>query len=134
LTDGANTYSTTSPDDAGNKSTYSNYGYAKTGRIFDGTKVNRSTHTASNYANAMNQQMQQVCSNAKANNIVVMTVALDLSSSKSDERKQIALLEECASESRVRRGQKLFWNTTGAELSETFRRIADELSNLRFVG
>jgi hypothetical protein len=82
----------------------------------------------------MNQHMQKVCANAKEAGLVIMTVALDLSTKKSDENEQIELLKECASESRIRRNQKLFWNTTGAGLSETFRQIADELSNLRFVG
>lgn len=136
LTDGANTYYTPSSlnanDDAGNKSTYSNYGYAKNERIFADTKLSK-THSNENYTKAMNLHMQQVCNNAKANKIILMTVALDLSKTKADEKEQIAMLEDCASESRVRRGEKLFWNTTGAELSETFRRIADELSNLRFV-
>jgi len=137
LTDGANTYYTPSSlsasDDASNKSIYSNYGYASRNRIFDGTTVNK-TYDNSYFTKAMNQHMKQVCTNAKAAGVVVMTVSLDLSTKKSDEKEQIELLEECASESRIRRNQKLFWNTTGAGLSETFRQIADELSNLRFVG
>lgn len=143
LTDGANTYYTatslaapngnTALDDAGNKSIYSNYGYTARNRIFDGTTVSK-THSNSNYTKAMNQHMQKVCANAKEAGLVIMTVALDLSTKKSDENEQIELLKECASESRIRRNQKLFWNTTGAGLSETFRQIADELSNLRFVG
>jgi len=143
LTDGANTYYTASSlaapnkqaaaDEANNKSIYSNYGYASRERIFDGTSVSK-THNNSNYTKAMNQHMRQVCTNAKQAGLIVMTVSLDLSTSKSDEKEQINLLEECSSESRVRRDQKLFWNTTGAGLAETFRQIADELSNLRFVG
>lgn len=137
LTDGANTYYTPSSlgyaDEANNKSIYSNYGYASKKRIFDGTG-RPTTYDNDNYTKAMNEHMQKVCTNAKNAGIIVMTVALDLSTKKADEKAQIDLLQQCASESRVRRGQKLFWNTTGAELSETFRRIADELSNLRFVG
>jgi hypothetical protein len=29
---------------------------------------------------------------------------------------------------------KLFWNTTGGNLAQTFKDIANELSNLRIVG
>lgn len=143
LTDGANTYyspttlaapnGSAAADEAGNKSIYSNYGYAVRDRIFAGTKVAKK-YDNDTYTKAMNDHMKQVCENAKAAGIVVMTVALDLSTKKSDEKAQIELLEECASESRIRRNQKLFWNTTGAGLSETFRQIADELSNLRFIG
>jgi Flp pilus assembly protein TadG len=144
LTDGANTYYTPSSlgfqDLAANRSIYSNYGYAKERRIFDGTNVNRNDFSNANYTRAMNQHLLQVCSNAKAAGIMVMTVALDLSSSKTDEREQIATLQECASESRSRKdptnpakNAKLFWNTTGADLSESFKQIADELSNLRIT-
>ena len=53
---------------------------------------------------------------------------------------QIAGLKSCASDSRFRKDPttglpvKLFWNTTGANLSETFTEIGNELSNLRIVG
>ncbi|MFN3546592.1 MAG: pilus assembly protein TadG-related protein [Mesorhizobium sp.] len=149
LTDGANTYYTPSSlgysDAAGNKSTYSAYGYTGVNqsgqtksRIFMGTSVSSSTYSNSNYTNAMTQQMNAICEKAKSNGLVVMTVALDLSSSKSDELGQINALKSCASESKFRKGAdgnaaRLFWNTTGGELEQTFKEIADELSNLRIV-
>lgn len=140
LTDGANTYYTARYDYAGNKSTYSNYGYAKNGRIFEGTTANPNYHSNSNYTEAMNQQFAELCDNAKAGEITVMTVALDLSTWRNDEREQIEALKECSSESRFRKDPddpskpaKLFWNATGADLDEKFREIADELSNLRIV-
>ena len=50
------------------------------------------------------------------------------------------MLQTCASRSRYARdpndltkGRKLFWNATGANLSQVFKEIADELSNLRIV-
>ncbi|WP_265516624.1 hypothetical protein [Nitratireductor luteus] len=141
LTDGANTYYTPgslgAQDYAGNKSIYSNYGYAKNGRIFEGTTVSKS-YSNSNYTAAMNQQMDELCQNAKNKSIILMTVALDLSTTKSDESGQIEALKKCASESRFRKdgngnAAKLFWNATGGDLAEKFKEIADELSNLRFV-
>jgi Flp pilus assembly protein TadG len=143
LTDGANTYYTPgslgATDNAGNMSIYSNYGYAKNGRIFEGTSVNPKNYSNSNYTKAMNEHFAQLCDNAKQGEIIVMTVALDLSNSKKVEREQIEALRACASESRFRKDEngkpaKLFWNATGADLSDKFREIADELSNLRIVG
>lgn len=154
LTDGANTYSTApSPDSANNKSTYAAYGYA--GRTYDTSGVTRmfkdtsnaigkTTYTSSNYQAAMDEQMQKVCTNAKgprarqangsgSDNVIVMTVSLDLSTSKSDEKKAIDALTNCASYSRATAGKKLYWNATGANLMQVFKEIADELSNLRIV-
>lgn len=135
LTDGANTYSKPRYDPANNKSTYAAYGYAKNGRIFDGTSG------TSDFAEAMNQKFDQLCDNAKADDIIVMTVALDLSMKKNDEKKQIEALKRCASDSRFRtdpndhsKPAKLFWNAQGKDLEDTFKEIADELSNLRIVG
>lgn len=149
LTDGANTYYTPDSlgygDGAGNKSIYSAYGYAgvnqsgqSKSRIFMGTSVSSSTYSNSNYTAAMTQQMNAICEKAKTSGLVVMTVALDLSSSKSDELGQINALKNCASDSKFRKDAdgstaKLFWNTTGGALEQTFKEIADELSNLRIV-
>ena len=150
LTDGENTYYTPgslgASDPAGNKSTYSAYGYtgvahdggSKT-RLFMGTNVGAYNYTNSNYTAALNQQMISACTNAKAAGVILMTVALDLSSSNTVEQAAIEALTACASESRFRKGadgapQKLFWNATGSTLSDIFKKIADELSNLRIVG
>ena len=88
----------------------------------------------------MNEQMSTLCTNAKAANILVMTVSLDLSTSNSEENKAISALKACASDSRFRKDPadpskpaKLFWNATGSNLAEKFKEIADELSNLRIV-
>ncbi|GAB1580992.1 pilus assembly protein TadG-related protein [Phyllobacterium phragmitis] len=157
LTDGANTYYTRSyfnaDDQAGSRSSYSAFGYAgqitpnysKT-RIFQNTsKVNTGLHTNENYTAAMNEQFATLCENVRNANIIVMTVALDLDATKGTaaERKQVQgqidALTACSSESRSRRDEngrpaRLFWNTTGGDLTETFRQIGDELSNLRIVG
>ncbi|MBS9719489.1 hypothetical protein JYU29_02175 [Tianweitania sp. BSSL-BM11] len=145
LTDGANTYFTPSGDDlARNRSTYGSYGYAgknysNTGkpRIFLNTTVSTS-FSNSNYTKALNQQFDTLCANAKRANIIVMTVALDLDARSGAEKAQVDALKACSSESRFRKDaqgnpEKLFWNSTGATLADDFKRIADELSNLRIV-
>jgi Flp pilus assembly protein TadG len=150
LTDGENTYYTPGSlgynDLADNKSVYSAFGYAgrnqpgeTKSRLFMNTTVSSIDYSNDNYSDAMNEHMLATCENAKDEGVIVMTVALDLSSSDTGQAAQIASLKECASESRFRRDSsnnpaKLFWNATGGSLSDTFKEIADELSNLRIVG
>ncbi|NMG37669.1 hypothetical protein GRZ55_00275 [Chelativorans sp. ZYF759] len=152
LTDGFNTYYTPNSlgynDLANNRSIYSNKGYtgvnapgANRTRLFQNTTVTATTHTNANFTTAMNQHLDSVCEAAKAAGIIVMTVALDLSSSVADEREAINAMTRCASDSRFRRdpndptkAAKLFWNANGSNLADKFREIADELSNLRIVG
>ena len=164
LTDGANTYyhpnTVTAAsysgtywnyggnNNAGSNSTYSAYGYASpyngnpsTGRIFQGTSndISKSDFSNANYGKAMNEQMAQTCTNAKAEKILVFTIALDLDPTKGNSTERaltaaaLEALEDCASNSRVR-PSKLFWNTKGNDLEKTFREIGEELSNLRIVG
>ena len=152
LTDGENTYYTPSSlgsnDLAANKSTYSAYGYAgrtPTGysypRIFQGVPatLNKNDYSNANYTRALNAQFASVCANAKTSKVLLLTVALDLDPKDAAEKAQIDALESCASDSRFRKRAdgkpaKLFWNATGANLADTFKEIADELSNLRIVG
>lgn len=159
LTDGANTYYrpdsiTAQPysgsyyryggnDLANNRSIYSSFGYARNkdgkSRIFENTSVNKSDFSNSNYTKAMNDKMAEVCRNAKTDgNIIIMAVALDLDEKDKTDKAQIDGLKDCVSTSRFRtdgngNAAKLFWNATGANLSEKFKEIADELSNLRIV-
>ena len=150
LTDGANTYGDQGGNDnAGNKSTYAAYGYAgqkfdatePTGRLYKGTSddVSKTTYDSTTYQKALDEHMRAICTNAKTSKVLMMTVALDLDETKTADKKQIAELKSCASDSRFRKGSdgnpaKLFWNATGATLSTVFKEIADELSNLRIVG
>ena len=153
LTDGANTYYTPTSlganDLAGAKSTYSALGYVNPyntaysyGRIFLGTSsnVSKTDYSNANYTKAMSEHFATLCDNAKAANIIVMTIALDLDSSNTAEAAQMAALKTCSSDSRFRRDPtdpskpaKLFWNSTGATLSDDFKAIGNELSNLRIV-
>lgn len=147
LTDGANTYYPYGEDDpASNGSSYSAYGYAgqkapgytKT-RVFQNTSnATIDLHTQENYTVAMNEHFATLCNNVKKARIIVMTVGLDLDAKIAAEKGQIDALKACSSESRSRRDSsgkpvRLFWNTTGGDLAETFRQIGDELSNLRIV-
>jgi Flp pilus assembly protein TadG len=163
VTDGANTYYTPDSlgdangnaysDSTGNKSIYSSLGYAKmvvdttkTGRIFQGTSTSipKTTYTNTNYTAAMNEHFKALCNNGafsrldangnpNGGRIIVMTVALDLNDKNATEKKQIDLLKECASPSRIDKNKVLFWNATGATLNVVFEEIANELSNLRIV-
>ncbi|TIR25359.1 MAG: pilus assembly protein [Mesorhizobium sp.] len=151
LTDGANTYSAVADSGyANNRSTYAAYGYTgltypgsgSVTRLFMNTSsaVPKTTYTDSNYTAALDENMQTLCTNAKAAGVIVMTVSLDLVDTKADEKKAMAALKNCASDSRFRRDPtdpskpaKLFWNSTGATLSDDFKAIGNELSNLRIV-
>lgn len=142
LTDGMNTYEDLgSTDPAGNKSKYAAYGYTgkgynggSVGRLFLGTSSNVGNYDYSygNYTKALDENMSKVCENAKNEEIIVFTVALDLN--PSNDASMISAMSNCASESRLQKGKKLFWNAKGSDLDDVFKAIADELSNLRIVG
>jgi Flp pilus assembly protein TadG len=151
LTDGFNTYYTPSSlganDLASNRSIYSNQGYTGKNqpgetrpRIFMNTS-RAVTHSNANFTAAMNEHLDRVCNAMKQSGVIVMTVALDLSSSNTTEKAALDAMERCASYSRFRRNSqdntkaaKLFWNANGSNLADKFREIADELSNLRIIG
>ena len=154
LTDGANTYSDISNDSsyANLQSNYAAYGYTGRGyngtsttRLFMGTSstVGKYDYSSSNYTDALDEQMADVCTKAKAEGITIFTVALDLNyneTSNSGTDKNAALgLKACASESRFRKDnngnyKKLFYNSKGGDLLDVFKAIGEELSNLRVVG
>ena len=92
LTDGANTYSVPNNDPAGNKSTYAAYGYLQPG--YNGTGIGRLLtgterrpvqllEPATTPA-ALDEHMATLCDHAKAANIMVMTVSLDLSTTNAE--------------------------------------------------
>ena len=150
LTDGANTYSKPGNDPADNKSTYAAYGYTGQGhngtgttRMFMGTSgaIGKYDYSGTNYTNALNEHMTALCDKAKAANVLMLTVSLDLSETKADEKAAMAALRKCASDSRFRKDStdpskpaKLYFNATSSNLDQKFKEIADELSNLRIVG
>ncbi|TPL40091.1 pilus assembly protein [Mesorhizobium sp. B2-4-6] len=148
-------YNSGGNDLAGNKAIYSSLGYLAYGsqtkpfgstytygRPFLGTSTNvsKTDYSNANYTKAMSEHFATLCDNAKAANIIVMTIALDLDSSNTAEAAQMAALKTCSSGSRFRKDPtdptkpaKLFWNSTGATLSDDFKAIGNELSNLRIV-
>ncbi|MDG4885431.1 TadE/TadG family type IV pilus assembly protein [Mesorhizobium sp. WSM4884] len=144
-------------DLAGNKAIYSALGYLAYGgtqskplnspytygRPFLGTSssVSKTDYSNANYTKAMSEHFATLCNNAKTAGVIVMTIALDLDSSNTAEAAQMAALKTCSSDSRFRKDPtdprkpaKLFWNSTGATLSDDFKAIGSELSNLRIVG
>ena len=87
----------------------------------------------------MNQQFATLCDNAKAAGLIVITVSLDLRppmpARKSADRRDEGVRVRLALHARTTNGasKKLYFNATGGTLQE-FKKIADELSNLRIVG
>ncbi len=68
-------------------------------------------------------------------NIIVISVSLDLNSTKPAEKAQMAALKDCASNVEgTPTGKILYYNATSSNLKEIFEEIAKELSNLRIVG
>ena len=70
-----------------------------------------------------------------------MTVALDLDTGNAEANKADRCAEDMLVGIALPQGPtdpskpaKLFWNATGASLSNDFKEIANELSNLRIVG
>ncbi len=167
LTDGANTYADLSAslnnDVAGNQTTYAAYGvtgYAgnsgtnataspssasNVARMFYGTTASKTDHSNANFQKAMDEKMLQICDNIKGQEIILMTVALDLDpanysgTAATAVQKALDALTDCAGDSKTRKDAsgnpaKLFWNAKSDTLDDTFKEIADELSNLRFTG
>jgi hypothetical protein len=114
MSDGANThYGINSP----NKSMYSAYGYASNGRLGPPTS---STYTL---VARMNERTREACENAKADDVLIYTIAFDLHNSTTRN-----LLRDCASSSAM-----AFTPDDGEELIAAFETIAAELSNLRIA-
>lgn len=147
LTDGANSYLNLPFSDssyANNRSEYATYGYTGKGydasgvtRLFTGTTsaVGNYDYSTSNYTDALDEHMDAACDNAKADGIIIFTVALDLGESSSAAK----AMKRCASEALSGTDangdpRKLFYNTKGDDLKGVFEKIADQLSNLRIVG
>lgn len=167
LTDGANTYGDITQQNAGDvsgtQSTYAAWGYSgyagnagtngiatvsngsNVARIFLNTSASKTTHDSTNFQKAMDQKMATLCQNIKNEDIILMTVALDIDparlsgSAATAAQKALDELKACAGNSKVKKDasgnpEKLFWNATSDTLDDTFKEIADELSNLRFTG
>lgn len=154
VTDGSNTYYTPSSlgatDYAGNQSIYAALGYTadrdpgeSKSRIFTGTTALSTNYSNSNYTDAMEQQTQTVCSNAKKINaatgretIEILVIALDLDQTR--DAPMIQALSNCASPTPAgihlsNGSSKLFWNINSSGAQQVFDEIAQLLSNLRIT-
>lgn len=117
MTDGANTYTGRNNH---NHSSYGSWGFGAKGRL------NANTTSGSTYTLAMNGKLAAACANAKAANILVVTVAYRLS-----EGPTVDLLRECASS--VEGEKQLKMAANASELVAQFKAIAEELSQLRIA-
>ena len=156
LTDGANQLGalSSSSDYASNKSNYAAYGHtgytftstpgalgtsnalASSARVFTSSGVSSPAFSSASYQVAIDARMAKICDNVKGDDMILMTVGLDLKSPADDSA--VTALSNCAGTSKTRKDsagnpKKLFWNATSTTLEATFKEIADELSNLRFT-
>jgi Flp pilus assembly protein TadG len=115
MTDGQNTYTTTSNH---NKSTYGAFGYASKNRL-------GAVYTTSAIRTKMDDHLKTACTNAKATGIMIYTVAFRLEGDTNTQN----LLKACASAN-----DKYFAASSGSVLITTFQTIARQLTQLRVTG
>ena len=116
MTDGENTYTRYSGNH--NWTWYGAFAYGAKGRL--GT-----TNSSTAILNQMNAKTLSACTNAKAEGVIVYTVAFRLESNAATR----ALLSECASDS-----SKAFTASNGDALYNAFQAIGREISQLRVAG
>ena len=150
LTDGANTYSqrrsaaaTTPPTSRPMRTmampANATPGYT-TSRIFQGTDVSKTDYSNDNYTKAMNEHFATLCDNAKAarrdrHDCLARSEDLQYCRKGADRGAEGLLVGFALPQGPTTElPMKLYWNATGGNLSDKFKEIADELSNLRIVG
>jgi Flp pilus assembly protein TadG len=101
-----------------NKSIYSAYGFGAQDRI--GT-----TYTTAGYRNALNQKLITACTNAKAKQIKIYTIAFRLESDQATR----AMLAQCATSS-----SEAYTASDNGALIQAFEGIARNVSKLRVAG
>ena len=116
MTDGENTYTRYSNNH--NWTVYGAFGYGAKGRL-------GGTNSSTAIMTQMNGKTRSACTNAKANGVIVYTIAFRLESNTATR----ALLAECATDS-----SKAFTASDGAALYNTFQAIGREISQLRVAG
>lgn len=112
MTDGVNTLPTSSKH---NKSWYSSYGYHKQGRL--GAASNSTT----NMRNAMNGKTGLACTNAKAADIIIYTIAFDIT-----DQATLNILRNCATSPAY-----ALSIDSGSALIAAFEAIARDINKLR---
>lgn len=116
MTDGQNTYQRYSGSH--NWTAYGAFGYGAKGRL--GT-----TNTSSALMGQMNAKTKAACTNAKAQGVIVYTIAFRLENDANTR----ALLASCASDA-----AKAFTAGDGTALHHTFQAIGREIAQLRVAG
>lgn len=117
---------------------------AASSRIFSSISTTGANFSTPAYQIGVDRRMDTICTNIKNGNMILMTVSLDINvntgtaEQRASKVAAIAALKACAGSSKNKVNAdgtpvKLFWNTTSSTLDETFKEIADELSNLRFT-
>lgn len=118
LSDGRNEIGSTGNH---NKSNYSAYGFAASGRLRESFKTGSVSSNSLN--DALNDRQEILCSNVKAQNIRVYTITFGNLDSTS-----MNLMKNCATAPEL-----YFPSPTTSELEATFQAIAEDLQNLRLV-
>ena len=112
MTDGANTYFGRSHQ---NRSIFSAYGFSKDGRL------RRPTSSSRNLTRAMNGKTEDSCTKAKAKDITIYTIAVEVTDDDT-----IEMMQRCAS------GEDRAFSIDNSDaLSDIFKAIADEINTLR---
>jgi len=114
MTDGANTHTGRWNM---NMSRYSAFGYSKHGRLTNPTS------STSQLREAMNDKTSEACTNTKAQDILIYTIAFDITDPDT-----LALLESCASSP-----SRAFNIDDGDALIAVFEAIAGEINKLRIT-
>ena len=115
MTDGANTFPTSSKH---NQSWYSSYGFHKQGRL------GASSNSTSSMRSAMNGKTALSCTNAKAAGIIIYTIAFSISDSNT-----VSMLRDCATSPAY-----ALIITNGSALVAAFEAIAHDINKLRISG
>jgi len=121
MSDGENTYSSVNNT---NKSTYGPYGYAGTGRIYEGAD---DAKWRNSMTQAIDTHMLAACEEAKAKGVTVYTIAFDV-----DERSNVASnLKACASTDRYLKSPLYYNASSNSDLEKAFKSIGSHVSALR---
>ncbi len=112
MTDGRNTHTGRNHQ---NRSAFSAYGFSKHGRL------RSPTSSTTNLRNAMNDKTETSCTNAKADDITIYTIAVEVTDDDT-----IELMRRCAS------GEDRAFSIDNSDaLNDVFKAIADEINTLR---
>ena len=137
LTDGNNTYSTSSTP---NETTYAAWGYGKHNRIEEGLTASDLASTPyvgvnlNTFEKKMNAHTVQTCNNAKADGVTVFTIAFDVSNGSSVK----SMLEACAGSGIVKNklvmsSGTFYFDVSTSGLQQAMADIASQISELRIM-